>query len=115
MVARGEVWWSEDPYLGRRPVLVLSRDAVLGSLARPLVAPLTTRVRDLPTEVALDADDGLPRPCVVSLDNVQPLARPLLVERVCALSAPRMAAVCAALAVAVECDRPSRGNPAGTC
>lgn len=104
MVARGEVWWSEDPALGRRPVLVLSRDAVLGALARPLVAPLTTRVRNLPTEVALDADDGLPRPCVVSLDNVQPVARALLVQRISALGPARMAAVCEALAAAVECD-----------
>lgn len=104
MVARGEVWWCEDPALGRRPVLVLSRDAVLGALARPLVAPLTTRVRNLPTEVALDADDGLSRPCVVSLDNIQPLARAVLVERICALGPSRMAEVCGALAAAVECD-----------
>jgi len=90
--------------LGRRPVLVLSRDAVLGSLARPLVAPLTTRVRGLPTEVALDGADGMPRECVVSLDNVQPLARVLLVERIARLSPDRMARVCRALALAVECD-----------
>jgi len=90
--------------LGRRPVLVLSRDAVLGSLARPLVAPLTTRVRGLPTEVALDGTDGMPQECVVSLDNVQPLARVLLVERIARLRPDRMARVCRALALAVECD-----------
>jgi len=90
--------------LGRRPVLVLSRDAVLGTLARPLVAPLTTRIRDLPTEVRLDVDDGLPRPCVVSLDNTQPLARSLLAGRIVRLSAQRMNEVCDALAAAVECD-----------
>lgn len=89
--------------LGRRPVLVVSRDEVLGSLLRPLVAPLTTRVRDLPTEVALDADDGLPRPCVASLDNVQPLAASLLVERIAVLGPARMAAVCEALGIAVDC------------
>lgn len=105
MVARrGEVWWSEDPVLGRRPVLVLSRDEVLGVLRRPLVAPLTTRVRDLPTEVALDTDDGLPQPCVVSLDNVQPLAASLLVERIAVLGPAHMAAVCEALSVAVDCE-----------
>ncbi len=104
MVARGDIWWSEDPVLGRRPVLVLSRDAVLSSLARPLVAPLTTRVRGLPTEVALDRVDGVPRPCVVSLDNVQPLARALLVERITSLGPERMPEVCAALAAAVECE-----------
>jgi len=104
LVARGEIWWSEDLVLGRRPVLVLSRDAVLSSLARPLVAPLTTRVRGLPTEVALDRADGVPRPCVVSLDNVQPLARALLVERITRLDPERMPEVCGALAAAVECE-----------
>lgn len=98
------MWWSEDPALGRRPVLVLSRAAVLGSLARPLVAPLTTRVRGIPTEVALDAADGVPRDCVVSLDNIQPLAQALLVEHITRLRPERMAEVCRALSVAVDCE-----------
>lgn len=104
MISRGDVWWSEDPVLGRRPVLVLSRDPVLATLQRPLVAPLTTRVRDIPTEVALDERDGLPQPCVVSLDNVQPLAKSLLVELVTRLRPERMGEVCASLGVAVGCD-----------
>lgn len=103
MVTWGEVWWSVDEHLGRRPVLVLSRAAVLPVLARPLIAPLTTRIRGLPTEVPLDADDGLPQPCVVSLDNIQPLAAALLVERITRLSSERMMAVCRALAVATDC------------
>lgn len=104
MVARGEVWWSEDEVLGRRPVLVLSREAVLGALRRPLVAPLTTRIRGLPTEVRLDGDDGLPQPCAASLDNVQPLAASLLVEYVSSLSSERMREVCQALAIATDCE-----------
>ena len=103
MVARGDVWWSEDPVLGRRPVLALSRDAVLPALQRPVVAPLTTRVRGLPTEVLLDTADGLPRSCVVSLDNVQPLARSLLVARITRLRPERVREACDALAFAVEC------------
>lgn len=103
MVERGDIWWSEHPQLGRRPVLVLSRGAVLPVLARPLVALLTTTVRDIPTEVALDRSDGVPKPCVVSLDNVQPLAAALLVERITSLSAERMLAVCRALAIATGC------------
>lgn len=103
MVVRGEVWWSEDPVLGRRPVLVLSRDSVLSVLSRPLVAPLTTTVRDLPTEVELGVQDGLPTACAVSLDNVQPLAVSLLVERVTRLTPRRMREVCAALEMAVDC------------
>jgi mRNA interferase MazF len=90
--------------MGRRPVLVLSRQAVLGALSRPLVAPLTTRARGIPTEVALDSDDGVPGSCVVSLDNVQPLSRSLLVEPVTRLGPERMHEVCVALAIAVDCD-----------
>ena len=89
--------------MGRRPVLILSRAAAVPLLARPLVAPLTTRVRGLPTEVTLDTDDGLPQPCVVSLDSVQPMATALLVERITVLGPERMAAVCNALAVATDC------------
>lgn len=89
--------------LGRRPVLVLSRDAVLPVLQRPIVAPLTTRVRGLPTEVPLDTADGLPRSCVVSLDNVQPLARSLLVDKITRLRPERLREACDALAFAVEC------------
>lgn len=103
MVARGEVWWAEDEQLGRRPVVVLSRSAVLPALARPLVAPLTTRVRGLPTEVALGSDDGMPEACVISLDNVQPLAASLLVEHITSLSVERMHAVGRALAIATDC------------
>lgn len=73
-------------------------------LRRPLVAPLTTRRRDIPTEVPLDVDDGLPRPCVAALDNIQPLAAVLLVERITALRPDRMAEVCRALEIAVDCD-----------
>jgi len=82
----------------------MSRDAVLPTLTRPLVAPLTTTARGIPTELPLDREDGLPQPCVASLDNMQPLARSLLVERVGRLSAERMQQACAALAIAVDCD-----------
>lgn len=104
MVARGEVWWSEASDLARRPVLVLSRDAVLDNLRRPLVAPLTTRRRHIPSEVALDTEDGVPRPCVVSLDNIQPLSAATLVGHIATLGPARMHQVCGALAVAVDCD-----------
>ncbi|MDP9436487.1 MAG: type II toxin-antitoxin system PemK/MazF family toxin [Actinomycetota bacterium] len=103
VIRRGEVWWSEHAQLGRRPVLVLSRDAVLPALARPLVAPLTTRVRGVPTEVPLDEDDGLPQACVASLDNVQPFDASLLVDRIGRLGPHRMREVCQALAIATEC------------
>lgn len=103
MVARGEVWWAERPDLGRRPVLVLTREDVVGSLAAVLVAAVTSHRRDLPTEVALDGDDGMPRACVVSLDNVSTERKAHLVERITRLGPDRMADVCSALARATGC------------
>lgn len=85
-------------------MLILTRDAVLSALRRPLVAPLTTRVRGIPTEVALDETDGVPQRCVVSLDNVQPLSKSLLVEPIARLGPERMRQVCEALVIAVECE-----------
>lgn len=101
--ARGEVWWVEDPALGRRPALVLTRDGAIAVLDWLLVAPLSRTVRGIPTEVALDADDGLPEPCAATLDNVRPVRRALLTERITTLGPDRMHAVCAALRVAVAC------------
>ncbi|CAN5623937.1 hypothetical protein BH24ACT4_BH24ACT4_18720 [soil metagenome] len=57
MVTRGEVWWSESPDWGRRPVLVLTRDAVAGRLSAVVAALVTTVRRDIPTEIALDETD----------------------------------------------------------
>ena len=102
--ARGEVWWCETAEVGRRPVVVLSRDAAIPRLRRALVAPCTTNVRGLRSEVALEpGDDPVPRRCAVNLDSTECVSVALLVERVGRLSEPRMRQVCAALAVAVDC------------
>lgn len=97
------MWWAELAERGRRPVVVLTRDEVVDTLASILVAGVTTRRRDLPTEVPLDADDGMPRACVVSLDNVTTERKALLVERITRLGPDRMAEVCRALAIATGC------------
>ena len=103
--ARAEVWWCETPQFPRRPVVVLSRTAALRGLRRALVAPCTTTVRGLPSEVALDPrEDPVPRPCVASLDAVEALSVALLVQRLGQLGDDRMQQVCAALAVAVDCS-----------
>ena len=74
---RGEIWWASLPApWGRRPVLLLARDEAYTLLARVVVAPLTTTIRDIPSAVFLNpAADGVPRPCVVSLDNLQTIRR----------------------------------------
>lgn len=102
---RGEVWWCEPAEIGRRPVVIVSRDAAIGPLGRALIAPCTTNVRGLPSEVVLEpGDDPVPRRCVVNLDSVESVSVGLLVERLGRLSDVRMRAVCAALAVAVDCE-----------
>ncbi|HXH58243.1 type II toxin-antitoxin system PemK/MazF family toxin [Iamia sp.] len=105
MVARGEVWWAESPVAGRRPYLVLSRDAAIPWLRQLLTAPLTRTVRGIPTEVPLDVDDGVSEPCAAWLDNVELMPKAYLVERMCTVGPQQMAAVCAALAIAVDCQR----------
>lgn len=103
MVARGEVWWSESPGWGRRPVLVLTRDAVADRLSSVLTALITTVRRDIPTEVDLDEDDGMPRACVVNLDNLATLPSAYLVERITRLGPDRMHDACRALVRATGC------------
>lgn len=104
--ARGEVWWCEMPEIGRRPVVVLTRDAAIPRLRRALVAPCTTTVRGLPSEVVLEpGDDPIPRRSVVNLDTVESVSVSVLVERLGRLGYDRMLAVCEALEVAVECTR----------
>ncbi|MCB0092395.1 MAG: type II toxin-antitoxin system PemK/MazF family toxin, partial [Caldilineaceae bacterium] len=70
---RGEVrWYTFRAPDRRRPVLLLTRNAAIGFLTNVTVAPLTTNVRDIPTEVFLSPDDdGVPSICAVNLDNIQ--------------------------------------------
>ena len=104
--ARGEVWWSESPQFPRRPVVVMSRDGVISALRRPLVAPCTTSVRGLATEVELDpATDPVLRPCVVALDSAESVSVGFLTERIGSLDSARMSQICTALAVATGCSR----------
>ena len=103
---RGEVWWCELPQVGRRPVVVLSRDAAIPQLRRALIAPCTTTVRGLPSEVLLEpGDDPIPRHSAVNLDSVESVTVAVLVERLGRLSDERMRQVCAALEIAVDCTR----------
>ena len=102
--ARGEVWWCEMAEIGRRPVVVLSRDAVIPRHRRALVAPCTTTIRRLPSEVVLEpGDDPVPRRSAVNLDSVESVSLGILVERLGRLADHRMRQICAALAVAVDC------------
>lgn len=103
--AHGEVWWCELPEIGRRPVVVLSRDAAIPRLRRALVAPCTTTIRGLRSEVVLEpGQDPIPKRSAVNLDSVESVGVGVLVERLGRLNTERMADVCDALAVAVDCN-----------
>lgn len=103
--ARGEVWWCELVEVGRRPVVVLSRDTAIPRLGRALVGPCTTTIRGIPSEVALEpGEDPVPRASAVNLDSVESVSIGTLVERLGRLSDARIRQVCAALAVAVACE-----------
>ena len=92
------------PAIGRRPVVVLSRDATIPRLRTVIVAPCTTTVRGLATEVLLEPSvDPVTKACVVSLDSVHDSTLGQLTQRLGALSDARMREVCAALAIAVDC------------
>jgi mRNA interferase MazF len=102
--ARGEIWWCEPPEIGRRPVVVLSRDKAIAARGVAIVAPCSTTVRGLPSEVELDpATDPVARACVVALDSLESLSVGFFIERMGSLEPQRMREVCAALAVAVDC------------
>ncbi len=102
--ARGELWWCEMAEIGRRPVVILSRDAAIPRLRRALVAPCTTTIRGLPSEVVLEpGEDPVPRRSAVNLDSVESVSVGVLVERLGRLADNRMREICAALEVAVAC------------
>ena len=103
--ARGEVWWCELAEISRRPVVVLSRDAAIPRLRRVLVAPCTTTIRALPSEVVLEpGDDPIPRRSAVNLDSVESVSVAVLVGRLGRLADDRMREICGALEVAVDCQ-----------
>jgi mRNA interferase MazF len=87
----------------RRPVVVLARSSVRPRLTTILVAPVTTRVREIPTEVPLGPSQGLPRRCVANFDNILPLPKERLIQHVGRLGMPEMERACAAARFAIQC------------
>ncbi len=104
MVRRGGVYYLEHPEWGRRPVLVLTRDAAIPVLKRVTIASISRTIRDIPTEVILDEDDGMPTRCAVSLDNLGDAWKAMLTEHLTTLDPGRMNQVCRALDVANGCE-----------
>ena len=100
---RGEVWWGEIEAVGRRPFLVMTRSAAIPVLHSVLAAPVTRTVRNIPTELALGPDDGMPTECAASFDNLRVVPKAYLVDRQCTLDPTRLVDACRALRAAVDC------------
>jgi mRNA interferase MazF len=84
---RGEIWWAElDPPAGRRLVVLLSRDDAYSVRSLVVIAPVTTRIRKIPSEVALGSKEGLAQDCVANLDTIFTIPRDYLRSRISLLS-----------------------------
>jgi mRNA interferase MazF len=104
-VERGEVrLYRFDSPDKERPVLVLTRSTAIAYLSRVTVAPITSTIRGVPSEVSLGPEDGMRQPCAANLHNVMTVSREGLGRVVARLSARRMHEVCTALAFALGCD-----------
>jgi mRNA interferase MazF len=100
-VRRGELWLVRSDK--DRPAIVLTRDPIADRLSSVLVAAVTSTVRGLPVEVALDAADGVRKPCVANLDMAQRLDRSAFRRRLGRVRPSTMEAICSALHYSIGC------------
>jgi len=104
-VARGDIRFyqfaSPDK---KRPVVVLTRDSAIDYLSTVTVAPITSTIRGVPSEVVLSEEDGMKGPCAVNLHNAVTISQNRLGRRIAQLSSLRMGEICAALRFSLGCD-----------
>jgi mRNA interferase MazF len=100
---RGEVWWADLPLpVGRRPVLLLSRDEAYAVRNAVTAAEVTSTIRGIPVEVELGPEDGLPKKCVVNLDTIVTIRKDLLIERIAILRDEKIVQIDAAIKFALS-------------
>jgi mRNA interferase MazF len=104
-VSRGDVrLYQFAPADKNRPVVVLTRDIAIHYLSTVTVAPITSTIRGVPSEVLLSEEDGMKAACAVNLHNAVSVSRARLGKRVARLSSLRMSEICATLRFSVGCD-----------
>lgn len=102
---RGEIWWAEQPApVGKRPVILLSRDEAYNVRNAVTVAQITTTIRNLPVEVLLDKKDGLSQTCVINVDTITTIRKSVLIEHICTLKTEKIEQVNRALKFALSLD-----------
>jgi len=88
---RGEVrWYKFQPPDKNRPVLILTRDSILEYLGEVTVAPITSTIRDIPSEVFLSKEEGMPKDCAINCDHIQTVSKEKIGSRITTLSSEKM-------------------------
>jgi mRNA interferase MazF len=88
---RGEIrWYKFKAPTKRRPVLILTRDSILEYLGEVTVAPVTSTIREIPSELPLTKADGMPRRCAVNFDHIQTVSKGKIGSLITSLSRERL-------------------------
>jgi mRNA interferase MazF len=104
-VNRGDVcWYTVKAPDKKRPVLILSRDSAIGVLNSVTVAPITSTIRSIPTELVLTEDDGLPNTCAANFDNLQTVPKSNIGDRIARLTTQKMKLAAEAVSFALGFD-----------
>jgi len=110
-MTRGEVRWYEfQPPDKRRPVLILTRSAVIPFLHDVTIAPITSTIRGIPSEVKLGVEDGMPNDCAANFHHVQTVSKNKLGRRITILSPEKMQAVGQAMCFALGANEDKRAD-----
>lgn len=100
---RGEIrWYTFKRPDKKRPVLILTRDSIIGYLGEVTIAPITTTIRDIPSEVSLLKLDGMPRDCAINCDHIQTVSKSKLGSQITSLNKNKLKEVCKAITFALQ-------------
>ena len=100
---RGEVrWYKFRPPDKKRPVVILTRSSALTFLGEVTVAPITSTIREIPSEVALSSNDGMNRDCAINLDHAQTISKSKIGGLITTLTQERMLQVRDAISFALD-------------
>jgi mRNA interferase MazF len=100
---RGEIrWYKFKAPDKKRPVLILTRNSIIEYLGEVTIAPITSTVRDIPSEIILSEDDGMMRECAINFDHMQTVSKGKLGALITTLSADKLKQVSEAIRFALE-------------
>jgi len=100
---RGEVrWYKFQQPDKKRPVLILTRDSVLGYLGEVTIVPITSTIRDIPSEIVLTRYDGMRKDCAINCDHIQTVSKGKIGALVTTLKSEKLVQVSEAVRFALN-------------